>query len=88
MKVYRLDPVGTLDDLRLCDEAVPHPGGVTFKVSGETESVPKDMQNLAARAADDLLVTAGLAGEEDGGGLRADGVAPPPVLVEFDTAGG
>ena len=43
-------------------EAVPHPGGVTFKVSGETESVPTDMQNLAARAADDLLVRAGRSG--------------------------
>ena len=43
-------------------EAVPHPGGVTFKVSGETENVPNDMQNLAARAADDLLVRAGRSG--------------------------
>ena len=39
-------------------EAVPHPGGVTFEMRGETDDVPKDMTNLAARAADELLVRA------------------------------
>jgi len=43
-------------------EAVPHPGGVTFEVDGETENVPKGMDNLAARAADELLVRAGRLG--------------------------
>lgn len=47
-------------------EAVPHPGGVTFEVVGETEHVPTGMDNLAARAAEDLLLQAGRSGH----GLR------------------
>ena len=43
-------------------EAVPHPGGVTFEMRGETHDVPMDMTNLAARAADELLVRAGRSG--------------------------
>jgi 4-diphosphocytidyl-2-C-methyl-D-erythritol kinase len=43
-------------------EAVPHPGGVTFEVHGETDDVPAGMDNLAARAADELLVRAGRSG--------------------------
>ena len=43
-------------------EAVPHPGGVTFEVRGETDGVPTGMANLAARAADELLVRAGRSG--------------------------
>ncbi|MEX0664955.1 MAG: hypothetical protein WD598_09345 [Acidimicrobiia bacterium] len=42
--------------------AVPHPGGVTFEMRGETEGVANDMTNLAARAADELLVRAGRSG--------------------------
>jgi len=33
--------------------AVPHPGGVSFEVEGETEHVPGGMDNLAARAAEE-----------------------------------
>ena len=43
-------------------EAVPHPGGVTFKVLGDTDDVPTGTDNLAARAADELLVWAGRSG--------------------------
>ncbi len=43
-------------------EAVPHPGGVTFEIRGETNDVPTGMSNLAARAADELLVRAGRSG--------------------------
>ncbi len=43
-------------------EAVPHPGGVTFEVSGETDDVPTGMSNLAARAAEELMVRAGRSG--------------------------
>jgi 4-diphosphocytidyl-2-C-methyl-D-erythritol kinase len=42
--------------------AVPHPGGVTFDVIGETEHVPTGLDNLAARAAEDLLLRAGRSG--------------------------
>jgi 4-diphosphocytidyl-2-C-methyl-D-erythritol kinase len=42
--------------------AVPHPGGVTFEMRGETDGVPDGMANLAARAADELLVRAGRSG--------------------------
>ncbi|MSO78898.1 MAG: 4-(cytidine 5'-diphospho)-2-C-methyl-D-erythritol kinase [Acidimicrobiia bacterium] len=42
--------------------AVPHPGGVTLKMRGETDDVPTGMTNLAARAADELLVRAGRSG--------------------------
>ncbi len=43
-------------------EAVPHPGGVTFAVVGETDHVPKGMDNLAARAAEDVMLRAGRSG--------------------------
>jgi 4-diphosphocytidyl-2-C-methyl-D-erythritol kinase len=43
-------------------EAVPHPGGVTFEVQGDTEDVPTGMTNLAARAAEELMVRAGRSG--------------------------
>jgi 4-diphosphocytidyl-2-C-methyl-D-erythritol kinase len=42
--------------------AVPHPGGVTMTVEGETEHVPDGMENLAARAAEDLMLRAGRSG--------------------------
>ena len=42
--------------------AVPHPGGVTFEVEGEVEHVPRDMSNLAARAAEDVMLRAGRSG--------------------------
>lgn len=43
-------------------EAVPHPGGVTFAVVGETDHVPTGMDNLAARAAEDVMLRAGRSG--------------------------
>jgi len=43
-------------------QAVPHPGGVTFEMRGETDGVFDGMKNLAARAADELLVHAGRSG--------------------------
>src|SRR5712692_7779680 len=43
-------------------EAVPHPGGVTFTVDGDTALVPDGRDNLAVRAAEDLLIRAGRAG--------------------------
>jgi 4-diphosphocytidyl-2-C-methyl-D-erythritol kinase len=43
-------------------EAVPHPGGVTFTVDGDTEFVPEGANNLAVRAAEDLLIRAGRSG--------------------------
>jgi len=43
-------------------QAVPHPGGVTFEMRGETEGVTDGMTNIAARAADELLVHAGRSG--------------------------
>jgi 4-diphosphocytidyl-2-C-methyl-D-erythritol kinase len=42
--------------------AVPHPGGVTFTGEGETEHVPLGMDNLAARAAEDVMLRAGRSG--------------------------
>lgn len=42
--------------------AVPHPGGVSFSVEGETEHVPHGMDNLAARAAEDVMLRAGRSG--------------------------
>jgi 4-diphosphocytidyl-2-C-methyl-D-erythritol kinase len=42
--------------------AVPHPGGVTFSVEGESEHVPQGMDNLAARAAEDVMLRAGRSG--------------------------
>jgi 4-diphosphocytidyl-2-C-methyl-D-erythritol kinase len=43
-------------------EAVPHPGGITFTVDGDTELVPEGAANLAVRAAEDLLIRAGRSG--------------------------
>lgn len=43
-------------------EAVPHPGGVTFSVDGVTDLVPNGADNLAVRAAEDLLIRAGRSG--------------------------
>jgi 4-diphosphocytidyl-2-C-methyl-D-erythritol kinase len=42
--------------------AVPHPGGVTFELEGEAEHVPTGLDNLSARAAEDLLLRAGRLG--------------------------
>ena len=42
--------------------AVPHPGGVTFEAEGETDNVPLGMDNLAARAAEDVMLRAGRSG--------------------------
>lgn len=42
--------------------AVPHPGGVSFTVEGETEHVPSGLTNLAARAAEDVMLRAGRSG--------------------------
>ena len=43
-------------------EAVPHPGGITMTIEGEVDDVPSGPQNLAFRAADDLLLRAGRSG--------------------------
>lgn len=43
-------------------EAVPHPAGITIQIEGETDGVPAGPQNLAFRAADDLLLRAGRSG--------------------------
>ncbi|HEV3451101.1 MAG TPA: 4-(cytidine 5'-diphospho)-2-C-methyl-D-erythritol kinase [Acidimicrobiia bacterium] len=43
-------------------EAVPHPGGVSLEVDGAVEHVPTGPNNLAARAAEDLLIHAGRSG--------------------------
>jgi 4-diphosphocytidyl-2-C-methyl-D-erythritol kinase len=43
-------------------EAVPHPGGVSLEVLGEAAGVPTGPENLAARAAEDLLIHAGRSG--------------------------
>jgi len=51
-------------------EAVPHPGGITFSVDGETDDVPTNRENLAYRAADDLLLAAGRSGHGVRLGLR------------------
>jgi 4-diphosphocytidyl-2-C-methyl-D-erythritol kinase len=42
--------------------AVPHPGGVTFEMDGEIDGVAAGSENLAARAADELLLRAGRSG--------------------------
>jgi 4-diphosphocytidyl-2-C-methyl-D-erythritol kinase len=42
--------------------AVPHPGGITFELAGETESVPTGADNLAVRAGEALLLRAGRSG--------------------------
>jgi 4-diphosphocytidyl-2-C-methyl-D-erythritol kinase len=43
-------------------EAVPHPAGVTFDVTGEIDHLPTGAENLAVRAAEDLLIRAGRSG--------------------------
>jgi 4-diphosphocytidyl-2-C-methyl-D-erythritol kinase len=43
-------------------EAVPHPGGISLEVVGETDDVPVGPENLAARAGEALLVRAGRSG--------------------------
>ncbi len=43
-------------------EAVPHPGGITLEIEGETDDVPEGPRNLAFRAADDLMLRAGRSG--------------------------
>ncbi len=43
-------------------EAVPHPAGVSLEVVGEAQGVPTGPENLAARAAEDLLIHAGRSG--------------------------
>jgi 4-diphosphocytidyl-2-C-methyl-D-erythritol kinase len=43
-------------------EAVPHPGGITMEIEGEVDDVPAGPENLAFRAADDLLLRAGRSG--------------------------
>jgi 4-diphosphocytidyl-2-C-methyl-D-erythritol kinase len=42
--------------------AVPHPGGITFELVGETESVPTGRDNLAVRAGESLMLRAGRSG--------------------------
>ncbi len=43
-------------------EAVPHPAGVTLEIAGDVDHVPTGRDNLAARAAEDLLIEAGRSG--------------------------
>jgi 4-diphosphocytidyl-2-C-methyl-D-erythritol kinase len=43
-------------------EAVPHPGGITFDLTGETDSVPVGPDNLAVRAGEALMLRAGRSG--------------------------
>ncbi len=43
-------------------QAVPHPGGVSLDVVGETRNVPTGSDNLVVRAAEALLVRAGRSG--------------------------
>jgi 4-diphosphocytidyl-2-C-methyl-D-erythritol kinase len=43
-------------------EAVPHPGGITFDLVGETKSVPVGASNLAVRAGEALMLRAGRSG--------------------------
>jgi 4-diphosphocytidyl-2-C-methyl-D-erythritol kinase len=42
--------------------AVPHPGGITFELVGETEAVPRGSDNLAVRAGESLMLRAGRSG--------------------------
>lgn len=50
MKVYRLDPVGSLDDLKLGDEAVPRPGPreIAIRIRATAVSLMGIMGLLAA----------------------------------------
>jgi 4-diphosphocytidyl-2-C-methyl-D-erythritol kinase len=43
-------------------QAVPHPGGITLEVFGETAGVPTGTHNLVVRAGEALLVRAGRSG--------------------------
>jgi 4-diphosphocytidyl-2-C-methyl-D-erythritol kinase len=43
-------------------EAVPHPGGITFDLTGETDAVPIGPDNLAVRAGEALMLRAGRSG--------------------------
>jgi 4-diphosphocytidyl-2-C-methyl-D-erythritol kinase len=43
-------------------QAVPHPGGISLEVVGETEHVPTGPENLVVRAGEALLVRAGRSG--------------------------
>ncbi len=43
-------------------EAVPHPAGVSLEIDGDVDHVPTGPENLAARAAEDLLIHAGRSG--------------------------
>jgi 4-diphosphocytidyl-2-C-methyl-D-erythritol kinase len=43
-------------------EAVPHPPGITFEVGGISDDTPTGQDNLAVRAAEDLLIDAGRSG--------------------------
>ena len=43
-------------------EAVPHPPGITLEMTGVTDDVPPGPDNLATRAAEDLLIDAGRSG--------------------------
>ncbi len=43
-------------------QAVPHPGGISLEVVGETAGVPTGPENLAVRAGEALLVRAGRSG--------------------------
>jgi 4-diphosphocytidyl-2-C-methyl-D-erythritol kinase len=42
--------------------AVPHPGGITFELEGETDDVPAGPTNLAVRAGEELMLRAGRSG--------------------------
>lgn len=42
--------------------AVPHPGGITFELVGETEGVPVGSDNIAVRAGESLMLRAGRSG--------------------------
>jgi 4-diphosphocytidyl-2-C-methyl-D-erythritol kinase len=43
-------------------EAVPHPGGITLELAGETDDVPATPRNLAVRAGESLMLRAGRSG--------------------------
>jgi 4-diphosphocytidyl-2C-methyl-D-erythritol kinase len=43
-------------------EAVPHPGGISLELAGETEGVPSNATNLAVRAGEELMLRAGRSG--------------------------
>jgi 4-diphosphocytidyl-2-C-methyl-D-erythritol kinase len=43
-------------------QAVPHPGGVSLLIEGETEGVPEGPENLAMRAGEEVMLRAGRSG--------------------------